>query len=227
MEYDYEGPEQEEWPENLPRDVKIDEAKRELEKFFAGNRDKVYYVKQLEVFFEKRFYHWIVAKAVKELVGDGLLGEEEIALQRGTFVKFLFDKRLRYYKRQINRNIEVIRAYSNPNIAIACGRQAEVLFFNALTGCGFVAKGQNTNEHGDRKWTETENDLDFILGKDGITYGCEVKNKWDYIEKDELAVKLSMSAFLGVKPLFIMRYSPKSYNWEIAQSGGYAMIFEA
>ena len=32
---------------------------------------------------------------------------------------------------------------------------------------------------------------------------------------------------LGVKPLFIMRGSPQSYNYEIWRRGGYAMIYEA
>jgi len=36
-----------------------------------------------------------------------------------------------------------------------------------------------------------------------------------------------MCDYLGVRPLFIMRGSPKSYNYEIWKRGGYAMIYEA
>ena len=39
-------------------------------------------------------------------------------------------------------------------------------------------------------------------------------------------MKLKVCEFLGIKPLFIMRHSPKTYNWEIIQRDGYAMIFE-
>ncbi len=35
-----------------------------------------------------------------------------------------------------------------------------------------------------------------------------------------------MCSYFGVRPLFIMRYSPKTYNKIIINAGGYAMIFE-
>jgi len=62
-------------------------------------------------------------------------------------VKFVFNKRHRYYKRQINRSLEVIREYSDESIARACERQAEVLFLNALAVKGFIPRGENTNEY--------------------------------------------------------------------------------
>ena len=48
-----------------------------------------------------------------------------------------------------------------------------------------------------------------------------------YIEKEELEIKLEMCADLGVKPLFIMRYSPKTYNKLIYECGGFALLYEA
>jgi len=78
--YDYGDLEEEEWPESLPRDVKIDEAREELIKFFQENNEGVYYLKQLEVFYEKKFFHWIIAKAVNELIEDKLLGKEQVPL---------------------------------------------------------------------------------------------------------------------------------------------------
>lgn len=224
--YDYEDIEEAEWPEEWPRDAKIDEAREELTKFFKERAEGVYYLKQLEVFLEKRFFHWITAKAANELIEEGFLGKEEVPLQRGTSVKFVFNRRLRYYKMPINKSIKIIREYANPTIAIACGRQAEVLFFNALTNKGFLSKGQEVIEYDGKKWTETEHDLDFIIEKDNVAYGCEVKDRWDYIERDELTIKLKMCEFFGIKLLFIMRHSPKTYNWEIIQRGGYVMIFE-
>jgi len=175
--YDYEDIGEEEWLESWPRDVKVDEAREELVKFFNENDEKVYYLKQLEVLFERQFFHWITAKAVNELIEEGLLGKEEVPLQKGTSVKFVFNKRLRYHKMLIRKCLKIIREYANPTIAIACGRQAEVLFFNALTNKGFLSKGQSINEYGGKKWTETEHDLDFIIEKDNRVYGCEVKNR--------------------------------------------------
>jgi len=224
--YDYEDIWEEERPESLPRDIKIDEARETLLDFFNEHDEGVYYLKQLEVFFEKKFFHWLIAKAVNELIEEGLLGKEEAPLQKGTSLKFVFNKSLRYYKRPIKKCIKIVKEYANPVIAISCGRQAEVLFFNALTNKGFLSKGQEINEYRGKKWAKTGHDLDFIIERDNIAYGCEVKNTWDYIDKDELSIKMEICDFLGIKPLFIMRYSPRVYNWEVIQRGGYAMIFE-
>lgn len=227
--YDYEVIGEEEWPGGWPRDVKIDEAREELVKFFNKNDRKVYYLQQLEVFFEIKpfkFYHWITAKAVNELIEEGELGEEESPLGKNTKVKFVFNKKFRDHKMPIRKCMKVIKKYASPVIAIACGRQAEVLFFNALTSRGFLPKGQNVNEYDDKKWTQTDHNLDFIIEKDNRVYGCEVKNKWAYIEREELQIKLDICKYLDIKPLFIMRHSPESYNWEIIQNGGFVMIFE-
>ena len=142
-------------------------------------------------------------------------------------IKFAFNKGHRYYKRQINEKLQIVREYSAPTIAGACGRQAEVLFFSALAHRGFLSHGQNINEYNGKKWEETDRNLDFILERDGKVYGAEVKNKWSYIDSDELDIKLKMCDFLGIKPLFIMRGSPKHYNHMIWGAGGYAMIFVA
>lgn len=180
------------------------------------------------MFHEKQFFHWITADAVNELIEEKILGSETVPLggpQERTRVKFVFHRSYRYYKRQIRRSLEVIRAYADETVARACGRQAEILFLNGLAMKGFVPKGGNTNEYQGRKWTRTGHDLDFVIEKDNVTYGCEVKNTFDYIDKAELYTKLDMCDHLEIKPLFIMRWSPKSYNYEIYQRGGFALLF--
>jgi len=96
-----------------------------------------------------------------------------------------------------------------------------------LAGRGFKICGEKVKEYKGKKWDKTNNDLDFVVERDGVTYGSEVKNTWSYINRDEMIVKLDMCKYFGVRPLFIMRGSPKSYNWEIKRWGGYAMIFVA
>lgn len=68
--------------------------------------------------------------------------------------------------------------------------------------------------------------LDFLFEKDGIYCGCEIKNTLSYIEKEELDIKMEMCEFFGVRPLFIMRFSPKTYNKSVIDRGGFFMIFE-
>jgi hypothetical protein len=213
---------EEEW-----EDEYVEDAKVALRAFFAERSQEVFYLKQLEVLFEKPFYHWITAKATNQLIAEGWLRAEEVPLGDATRVKLVVHRSHRYYRRQIGQSLEVIREYSRPEIAAGCGEQADVLFFNALASRGFLWAGEDTNEYEGKKWTKSKHDLDFIMERDGIAYGCEVKNTWDYIERGEMRVKLEVCEFLGVVPLFIMRYSPKSYNEEIYKRGGRFIIFEA
>jgi hypothetical protein len=68
--------------------------------------------------------------------------------------------------------------------------------------------------------------LDYIFVIDDVEYGCEIKNTLGYIDKDELEIKLEMCSFFGVRPLFILRYAPKTYIRKINEYDGYAMLFE-
>jgi hypothetical protein len=209
------------------RDTKIDEAKEYVKNFFKENKKRVFYMKQLEVRFEKKFFHWITARALGELIAEGFLRMVEMPLSvEGTRVKFLFDPQNRYYKRPIKKSIDVIREYSEHVIARGCGEQADLLFFNALISRGFISHGQDTNEFRGKKWEISNHNLDFIIERGSVQYGCEVKNTFDYIDREEFLIKLRICEYLEVKPLFIMRYSPKSYNNEVIKKGGYVMIFE-
>jgi len=193
--------------------------------FFEVNQTNVFYLKQIEVKFEKLYFHWIIAKAVDNLIGSHIR-QKRMSLWKGTPIKFLFHPKLRYHKRKIGKKLKIIRAFSDPQVTRAFGRQAEVLFFNALTNKGFLSHGQNINEYQGKKWTKTKHNLDFIIEKDNTTYGCEVKNTFDYIEQDELKWKIEICKYLNIKPLFIMRFSPKTYNWRIIQNNGCVIIFE-
>ncbi|TET90472.1 MAG: hypothetical protein E3J35_06285 [Methanomassiliicoccales archaeon] len=72
----------------VPRDSKIDEAKEELGVFFDENPTGVYYLKQLQVLHERLFFHWILWKAVNELVSDGFLSDHYEPLGKGVRLRF-------------------------------------------------------------------------------------------------------------------------------------------
>jgi hypothetical protein len=74
------------------------------------------------------------------------------------------------------------------------------------------------------QWTETGHDLDFLIQRDGVRYGVEVKNQLGYIDQTEFEVKLKMCRFFGVKPLFATRMMPKNYIHDIGSQMGYALI---
>ena len=213
-------------PENIIEDKKVKEAITVLKRYFRKHSKNVYYLKQLEVFFEKEFFHWITANAINSLLGEGFLKSYELPLGSRTRVKFVFNKSNRYYIRNANKNIKIIQKYSNPIVARACGKEAEDLFRLALLEKNFKFIGKDINKYKRKEWEESKHNLDFIIERDNIVYGCEVKNTYDYIDKKELDMKLRMCDYLGIRPLFIMRYAPKTYNYEIINRNGYTMIFE-
>jgi hypothetical protein len=120
----------------------------------------------------------------------------------------------------------VIQGYSQEKISKSCGQQAENLFCLGLLKRGFRILGEKANNFKGRKWTRTGHDLDYIFERDGISYGCEIKNTFGYIQKKELDVKMDMCSFLKIRPLFIMRYAPKTWINDISQGGGFALIFK-
>lgn len=202
-------------------------AKDAIEALLDERAREVFYLKQLEVLLEKDYFHWVTAAAMKELVDEGRIGSVVEPMGPGTRVRFLFNRSHRYHRRQLGQYLDIIREYSQPRVAMGCGEQAEVLFTKALARRGFMPVDEDANEYGGRKWQETGHNLDLILERDGVAYGCEVKNTWDYIDSKELGVKLRICEHLGLVPLFIMRFSPKTYNRTIIEAGGFAVLFEA
>ena len=100
------------------------------------------------------------------------------------------------------------------------------MFDAALPTVGFLPTGRKVTSYNGKEWTESKHDLDRVFERDGIAYGTEIKNTLGYIEKVELKTKIKMCQKLGLRPLFIMRGSPKSYNNLIREVGGFALIFK-
>lgn len=230
MEFDDDFWELEQESPPSGKDAAVEAAKVRVRQFYSENPSEVAYVKQLQLWFEKSFFHWVTGFAVRDLLQERFLqGDLESVESRRTeklFLKFVYRRGNRYTARTKKAVGRVVARYSEPEVARAAGIQAQSLFLTALLKRGFSFHGENTNAFGGKKWVETEHDLDFVLSKDGVTYGFEVKNRLEYITRDELILKLRLCKFLGIRPVFIMRWSPKTYNNLIIEEGGYAWLFE-
>ncbi len=227
MDYEefFEGPEEDE-EERIP-DKYFLEVQKEIKDLYDQDRESVYYLRQLQIKYEKKYFHWITYHAVNELYNFGYLKDFRTAVSKGTSTRYFFHKSNRYARRKIKEIEAIVREYSQDHITRSCGHRAEDLFCKALAMRGFMPTGQKVNIYNSRKWKKTGHDLDFVFTKDKIAYGCEIKNKLSYIEKEELEIKLDMCDYLGIKPLFIMRSSPKTYNKMIIERGGFALLYEA
>jgi hypothetical protein len=226
----FEDYEFEEAPEDYSEPKIPDEyfisAQGGIKELYENNRDGVYYLRQLQIMFEKSYFHWVTNNALIGVKKIGYLKDLRAERTTGTSTRYFIHRSNRYPLRAVKRIEAIISEYSQDNITRSCGHRAEDLFCKALALRGFMPTGIRVKEFNGKKWTKTENDLDFVFSKDGVNYGCEIKNTLGYIDKDELGIKLDMCSFLGLKPLFIMRSSPKTYNHQIYDRGGFALLFE-
>jgi hypothetical protein len=211
--------------EYRPRDPAIDDAADRLRTFFETSPQRVFYSTQIQTSLEREFFHWIVGKALVELADDRRITRVPVLIS-GQSVNFYANRKHRYIRRQINTMTNILRRIFDPDFAQAIGRHGELMFDAALGRNGFRAEAMNANSWNGKFWIQSNQNLDRIITREGIAYGVEIKNTQNYIPHHELQAKLSLCLHLGLKPLFIMRFAPKSYIFETYQNGGFTLLFE-
>ena len=229
-DFDPDSPDKLEKITAQPRDSFVDQAKEDLKNLFAQEPESVFYQRQLQVMFEKKYFHWITVRALSELVQERILAPEVVPLPGArTATGMIVVYRAiayRYWKRDAEEIVKLVSRFSEPSFTLALGAQAETMFDAALPTVGFMPTIRNARAYKGIEWTETKQDLDRIFERDGIGYGTEIKNTLGYIEKDELETKVKMCKRLGLRPLFIVRWAPKSYVNFVREEGGFTLIFQ-
>jgi proteasome lid subunit RPN8/RPN11 len=185
------------------------------------NPNSPYHRKQIEVLFEYKYFHWVTNRVIDSLIDEGFL-----RLEKKDIAHFVYRSDIRYIRRKINRRVKIISRYIDPTITKAIGDYAQMLFSFMFRLNGFRIVGENTNEYRGLKWEETEHDLDFIIEKDSIAYGVEVKNTLPYMEEDEFKIKLKMCEFLSLIPLWILRNAPAVQFEQMKPCNGFILKFK-
>jgi len=211
--------------EQRPRDVAIDAATARVRTFFAQSPHRLFYSTQIETSLEREFFHWITGKALLELSSAGEVTRIPEIVQEN-LVNFYAHPSHRYFRRELTTMKGLLTRIFDPEFARAVGLHGELMFDAALGRHGFRAEARSANSWQGNVWTKTGHNLDRIVTRDQRGYGVEVKNTQGYISRDELQTKLDLSNHLGLTPLFIMRFAPKSYIHDINQRGGFALLFE-
>jgi hypothetical protein len=210
-----------------PRDPRVDQAKEALRVFYRENPTGVFYQQQLAVIFEDTFFHWVTVRALYELAEEGRLIREELPMPSGLYpIRVYHVPTHRNWRRQAYDLVRAVAEYSNDEFARAVGRQGEAIVDAALPRYGFMPKAVNVNEWRGRRWDRSGHDLDRVFEADGRAYGVEIKNTLKYIPKGELTLKTEMCAVLGLIPLFILRFAPKSYTYQVYKAGGFCLLFK-
>jgi hypothetical protein len=225
-DYDPDVPPESEEIESPERDSYVDLAKADLKTLFETEPESVFYQRQLQVMFEKDYFHWVIVRALVELVEEGVIASETLPLPGTGAITFYRSTGHRYWKRDADEIVKLVSRFSESSFTYALGAQGEALFDAALPTVGFMPKGMKVRSYGAAEWTASKHDLDRVFERDGIAYGTEIKNTLSYIEKDELEIKVAMCKHLGLRPLFIVRMAPKSYVKYVADEGGFTLIFK-
>jgi len=158
---------------SIPRDGYVDLAKLELLRLFEGESESVFYQRQLQVMFEKEFFHWVTVRALTELVGEGKIAVEVVQLQpeRGTgtgTIVFYRSTTYRYWKRDADEVMKLVSRFSEPSFTSALGAQGEAMFDAALPRVGFMPTGIKVRSYGGVDWTKTNHDLVWLVFSGGV-----------------------------------------------------------
>lgn len=190
------------------------------------SKDSVFYKKQIQVIFEDQYPHDVTGKAVNELIDDKFLKDELRAFGKNMHVIFVRRRKLRYVATMIKEKTNIITRFSDDEVNDGAGKYAEILFNHLFTKNQFEVVGRNTNTFRGKAWSKSDKDLDFIIEKDGISYGVEIKNTFDYMPQDEFEEKLEMCQFLGLLPLFPLRCPSEQQYAQMKSCGGLALKFK-
>jgi len=207
-----------------PKDTAEERARARLLAHFEDNADRVFYSRQLEILFEREYFHWVTNRAVRGLIAEGRIRTETRQLSIGSELKLLWHRNYRFYKREADNVYRLVDEYASAATDGALGMQGELLVLAAFAKQRFVLIAEEANAYGGTTWTKTGHDLDFIFERDGIGYGIEVKNTLGYLDIGEFLTKIQLARHIGVTPVFAVRALPKSWIDALVRSGGYAMI---
>lgn len=224
-----------------PREYSDEEVKRDVESFFLDDNHWAYkygtptplcnplapyHRKQIEIIFESKYQHWVTDRAVTSLIQEGFLREQPFQLPT-IGLNFVCRHDRKNIARATKERAEIVRAYSAPNISKGTGDQAEFWCLHLFRSNSFNIVGRKTKVYQGIMWTKTLHDLDFIVEKDGIVYGVEVKNWFPYVDDDLYDIKLEICAHLGIRPLFFFRMSSYQQIDKAKNQDGRVLIFKS
>ena len=220
----------------------LDSVKKDVQSFFQDDnhlayqygskatscsKDSVFYKKQLQVIFEEWYPHDITGKAVNELIDEGFLKEEPrtFGVNNNVPIIFVVSRSRRYVASEIKERLRIIERYSDDELNDGCGKHAESLFEHLFDKNQFTIVDTDTNTYRGKTWTKSNRNLDFIIEKDGIAYGGEIKNTFDYMPQDEFEDKMDMCQFFGILPVFPVRIASPQQFGMMQAIGGLALTF--
>jgi len=211
---------------------RVDEAKNEILLLYQQGL-KVAYDRELRYRLESKFSHDDIAMAISELVREGKLeptnvpGRKRINSQHPNKFYRLPDSNYQDILPIMKKKLELSAFVAG--VIKTAGEHAERVWYHAFKRNGWnVFPVNEADPLGVNKYKGKEasinNDIDFIVEKDNIEYGVEIKNGLGY--PDDLYWKFIVAAELNTIPLIIARWLNPAQIPLVRELGGEYLIYK-
>jgi len=228
---------EEEMYEQIDEDA--ENAKPEIEEVIS--QQKVVTEREIKVRLEKKFFPWITGRTLKAMERADIIRRVGYTGRRSRAKRiprwFFIPSEAKYEdvvgiiekKRRISIGINAILTAHAP-----AGYHAEDLFGEAFESLGFNIHGRDMSRFRGRtvrgKRGKQLPNLDFIIEKDKITYGVDIKNwiKYEYETRRVVQSKVNLATQLGIVPFIVARYIDKgTFYIDIVRRGGICYYYES
>lgn len=216
--------------EEESEDKDIEQVKPYIEDIVA--QQKAVTDREVKVRLEDRFFPWRTGRALLAMEKDGVLRKVGYPGRRskGMPESFYTLSSIEYSrvmgvierKKQVTMGINSILTGYAP-----AGTYAEDLFNRAFQSLNFKIHARDASEFKGRKALGIKGkelpNLDFIIERDGVVYGVDVKNwiRYEYVTRHEVISKVGLALQLGIVPFIIARYVDKDTIYtQVVRKGG-------
>jgi hypothetical protein len=224
------GFEQEEPPEQT--DARVESAKPDIVETLKAIG--VATDRELKVRLEKKYFPWVVGRALGILLeqGDaikvGYAGRRRV---RGSEVASFYTlKGVQYATVEALIKEKKIASEAVANILTEvslAADHAEELFEPAFRRLGFIIHGKNMSEFRGKKAVGVPDkeppNVDFVIERDAFVYGVDVKNwiRYEWDTRRDVVAKVTVARQMGVVPFIVARYLDQDvlYNEIYLKSG--------
>ena len=206
------------------------QAKTALKEFFRW-RKTPFHFGQLKVLFETQFFHIATVQALYELINEGYLQPlppYQAGANKVTFVistKTLLQKNKKILQAHMKTKAKAISLYDSPETSKDLADHFESLVRHELRANQLRICATHANSYKGKQWKKSNANLDFIADyPDGRAFGVQAKNELKHMEKQELIDQLDICSYLGIKPIFIVRYMPFGLVPLVTGRNGFVLI---
>ena len=214
------------------KESKIHEAaKRVLE---VLEEVEVAFNRELRYRLESEFPHDVVGHAIEKLRKEGKIKQYGVPGRKGAedMPNVFYALPGKDYRSLLPKAKEKLELAAVIHwISSSMGRYAEEVWFEAFKERGWEVYpstvesiGRVREFKGREALKDTRVGIDFIVEKDGVAYGVEVKNRLPY--PDDLFEKILVAVDLDLVPLIIARWLNPSQVRAIRELGGFYVIYK-